>query len=98
MQLLYNDVAPAIFAAAPFSLGFPGEVSQSMYYPSSFKPTREEISIVSKELERRLIHPENTRIQRSIIDGNIIYDVLIASTEGNQDPLEFTLPDLQAVA
>jgi dipeptidyl-peptidase-3 len=97
LKQLYDNIASAMFATTPFSLGFPGRVSQSMYYPGSLNPTREEISIISKELERRSIYPENTRIQKSVCAGTTVYDVLIASTESDINISEFALPDLAGV-
>jgi dipeptidyl-peptidase III len=51
----------------PFSLGFPTQVAQSMYYPceDEDKLTRDEIEVVSRAMELHGVYPENTRIIRS---------------------------------
>ncbi|KAI1274271.1 peptidase family M49-domain-containing protein [Xylaria sp. FL0933] len=92
LSVLYEEIASAIYAIRPFSLGYPSEPTQSSYYPRSDNITDEEISIVSRALEHNSIFPENTRIRKSG-DGTD-FDVLIASVES--DNLPQTLPLLKA--
>ncbi|KAG9242072.1 peptidase family M49-domain-containing protein [Calycina marina] len=94
LKELYEAVAVPMFSIPPFSLGFPGKMTQSMYYPAPLKISQEEISLVSKSLEERSIYPENTRIQKSVVSGVTIYEVLLASTEAAEDFVEFHLPSL----
>lgn len=63
----FPHVADLIMIVPPFSLGFPSEVAQSMYYPSGDedKLTRDEIENVSRAMELHGVYPENTRITRS---------------------------------
>lgn len=61
-------------------MGYPSEYAQSTYYPGEENITEEEISPVSKVLQDRNIEPENTRLQKVIIDGKHVFEVLQAST------------------
>jgi dipeptidyl-peptidase III len=63
----FPQVADDIMTVPPFSLGFPSQVAQSMYYPckDGDKLTRDEIEGVSRAMELHGVHPENTRITRS---------------------------------
>lgn len=63
----FPHVADDIMAVPPFSLGFPSQVAQSMYYPceDEDKLTRDEIEDVSRAMELHGVYPENTRITKS---------------------------------
>ncbi|KAG9699925.1 hypothetical protein KCU95_g1020, partial [Aureobasidium melanogenum] len=80
-RTLLEKAMPAILSPRLASLGFPGPNAQSGYYPGLEILSRKEIVEITKVLENRSIKPENTRIQRSVQDGRVLYDVLQASTE-----------------
>lgn len=70
-----------MLAVPPFSLGLPNGNSMSNYYPGEEYITREDISAVSRALEKHSIEPENTRV-RKIVDGDkCIFEVLQASAD-----------------
>lgn len=78
----FPRIADDILRLPPFSLGFPSQITQSMYYPcqDENKLTREEIEIVSRAMEQHGIHPENTRVKKSHERvGKTTYLVLQAS-------------------
>ncbi|KAL9615522.1 MAG: hypothetical protein Q9167_000035 [Letrouitia subvulpina] len=77
---LFYSVAQAMYALQPSSLGFPGNGTQSAYYPSDLAFSKEEIAAVSKLMEQNGVLPENTRIQKKMQGGLAIYDVLQASS------------------
>ena len=78
---LYDATSEAIYGRRPGSLGYPSDVAQSMYYPGNSRITREEIDLISKTLEKEGFFPENTRITKINVDGNIYYKVLQASVD-----------------
>ena len=96
---LYAQIgsSEAWLAPIPSALGFPtSEVAQSSYYPGKQRISCEEIAAVSSVLEAESLHPENTRIRKSIIssgggnnkDNNnntISYDILQASVAADND-------------
>ncbi|KAI1123465.1 peptidase family M49-domain-containing protein [Nemania abortiva] len=86
---LYKTLSSAIVAIPPYSLGYPGKTTQSSYYPESSNITKEEISIVSKALEKSSIFPENTRIRKA--QNGIDFEALIASIESEDLQQAFPL-------
>ncbi len=56
-----------------------------MYYPGITRITREEIDLVSKALEREGIYPENTRISKTVRNGDVEYTVVQASVDREND-------------
>jgi dipeptidyl-peptidase III len=82
----------------PFSLGFPSSQSQSAYYPGNDIITNIEIAEISQELERRSILPENTRIRKIGGTHPPLFEVLQASVEKDDRPVEFSLPNSGAIA
>jgi dipeptidyl-peptidase-3 len=78
---LYSRLAIDISAIPPFSLGFPSDTAQSMYYPGRCKITPQEIKTISHAMEQRGIFPENTRIEKIENDGCFSYHVLQASAQ-----------------
>lgn len=83
-----------MISTPPFSLGFPGSLTQSAYYPGPATISKEEVAIVSKALEERLVFPENTRIRKIISKSGVTdFEVLKASIEKGSSSEEFTLPD-----
>ncbi len=75
------SIETSMFSSQINSLGFPGDKTQSCYYPGEHVITPEEISLVSQYLEKHKILPENTRIQKTIVDGSCVYELLLASVE-----------------
>lgn len=84
-----------MWAIPPFSLGFPSETAQSMYYPGKCKITKQEIQAISHAMEQRGILPENTRIEKIQTGGGVLYNVLQASSRSTP-PREYELPEYQA--
>ena len=82
-------------AVPPFSLGFPSETAQSMYYPGTCKITQPEIRAVSHAMEQRAIFPENTRVEKSEREGKAFYNVLQASSQ-DAPTREYELPEYEA--
>lgn len=80
----------------PYGLGFPSHTAQSMYYPGDSIITREEISAVSRVLEKHSIFPENTRIQKVSGPKAHIFKVLRASVEHDIQPFILEIPSLGA--
>ena len=81
----------------PFSLGYPGDFTQSTYYPGPCIINRDEISVVSQALEERSIFPENTRIRKLKSSGVPVFEVLQASIEKDEIVQEFSLLDSKGV-
>jgi dipeptidyl-peptidase-3 len=92
-QKLHDEVAHAMLSCPPFSLGFPSHLTQSAYYPGSSTITKDEIAAVSKVLEERSIFPENTRIRKIQETEISIFEVIQASVQTDDQPLEFSLPN-----
>ncbi|KAK1710798.1 peptidase family M49-domain-containing protein [Colletotrichum lupini] len=78
LQAFYSSFADAIYSSPPFSLGYPGETTQSTYYPGNHI-TKEEIAMVSQVLEQKSILPENTRLRK--LDGDAGFELQIASSD-----------------
>ena len=64
-----------------FGLGYPSDTVQSAYYTGESIITQEEISAVSRALEKHGIFPENTRIQKVSSPKTHTFEVLRASVE-----------------
>jgi dipeptidyl-peptidase-3 len=75
-----------LVANQPLTLGFPSDIAQSSYYPGELRISREEISTVSDILATLAIDPENTRLNKSIVDGRPQYNVLQSSIEEDIHP------------
>jgi dipeptidyl-peptidase-3 len=86
-RTLLEKAMPAIISPRPASLGFPGPNAQSNYYPGPEILSRQEIVEITKVLEDRSIEPENTRIQKSVQDGQVVYNVLQGSTETGSEEI-----------
>lgn len=97
LKELYEDIAEPILSTPPFSLGYPGEFSQSAYYPGPGIISAEEIALVSQALEDIPIFPENTRIRKVESIGHPVFEVLQASIEKDATAQEFVLPDSKGV-
>lgn len=63
------------------SLDSPSDKSQSSYYPEEHVIRPEEISLVSQYMERHKILPQNTRIHKNFVDGNCVYELMLASMD-----------------
>ena len=81
-----------MFSSQPSSLGYPGDKTQSCYYPGDQRLSSNEILKVSQCLEDHGILPENTRIQKVLEDEKIIYKVHQASTEKDAGDRRIELP------
>lgn len=97
LKKLYDDIAEPILSTPPFSLGYPGEFSQSAYYPGPCIISADEIALVSQALEDFSIFPENTRIRKVKSIEFPVFEVLQASTEKDVTAQEFVLPDSKGV-
>lgn len=53
----------------------------SNYYPGDERITREEITTVSKVMDKLSVEPENTRVRKCAEQGKISFKVLQASVE-----------------
>ena len=78
-SMILASVEKPMFSSQPSSLGFPGDKTQSCYYPGDHKLSPDEISHVSQCLEENSILPENTRIQKVYEGDRAIYQVHQAS-------------------
>ncbi|KAL3437122.1 peptidase family M49-domain-containing protein [Aspergillus tetrazonus] len=65
----------------PYSLGYPGNRTQSAYYPGSEPISKNEIDKISEVMNKHCIGPENTRIWKRIENGKSVYHLLQASAE-----------------
>lgn len=74
---MYGSFADAVYSSPPFSLGYPGETTQSTYYPGNHI-SKEEIATVSQVLEQNSIFPENTRLRK--LDADLEFELKIASS------------------
>lgn len=83
---LYDKIEQPILANLPLVLGFPSDVAQSAYYPGELRMSQEEISMVSDILATLTIHPENTRLRKSVVGDRVQYDVLQSSVEEDSQP------------
>ena len=93
--MIFASIEKPMFSSQPSSLGFPGDKTQSCYYPGDHKLNPEEIFQVSQCLENNNILPENTRIQKVFEGDKVIYQVHQASVEkedNSQRAIE--MPDL----
>lgn len=59
--------------------------------------TQHEIAMISQALEERKVLPENTRIRKLEVSGNVQFEVLLASVEDDIQPTIFSLPDSHTV-
>lgn len=89
LQKLHGEFHDRVFATPPYSLGFPGDVSQSSYYLGE-RISREEIALVSQALDAASIFPENTRIEK--LRPNV-YQVLQASIDSTGALQRVDVPD-----
>ena len=92
LKKLHEEIAEPILSTPPFSLGYPGDLAQSAYYPGLCIISKDEIAVVSRALEDRSIFPENTRIRKVKSNGLSVFEVLQASTEKDVTPQEISLP------
>ena len=97
-QTILASIETPMFSPQPSGLGFPGDKSQSCYYPGEHVIGPEEISLVSQYMEEHKILPENTRIHKTFVDGHCVYELLLASVEKNAGEEKITkLPGSQAI-
>lgn len=96
LRELFEDIKIPMTTVPPYSLGPPGQGAQSAYYPGPSFPTQEEISEVSRMLEERTVYPENTRLLKVQTPGNPIFEVLQASVQHKEVPIELEIPGLSA--
>ncbi|KAL3464753.1 dipeptidyl peptidase III [Aspergillus heterothallicus] len=79
---LLDQVLDDMYQQPPFSIGFPGPLTQTTYYlGDNCVDSQEDISAISKLMELLSIHPENTRLQRYYKSGIDCYDILQASVD-----------------
>lgn len=96
-KTILTSIESPMFSSQTKSLGFPSDKSQSSYYPGEQVISREEISLVSQYMERHKILPENTRIHKTFVDGNCVYELMLASVERDTEQENITkLPASEA--
>ncbi len=74
----------------PYGLGYPSNKSASAYYPGTEIITQEEIVKVSEIMAINAVGPENTRLQKVVVDGACRYEILQASVETDEVPRQLT--------
>ncbi len=94
---LISKIIVPMLAVPPFSLGFPSDITQSNYYPSDERISREEIAAVSRLLEAQSIEPKNTRLRKTTQDGKLVLEVVQASAETMSVMQEFIMSKPDAV-
>lgn len=98
LKKLHDEIAEPMLSTPPFSLGYPGHLTQSAYYPGPCIISQDEIAVVSQALEDCSIFPENTRIRKVESNGISVFEVLQASIEKDEIVQEFRLRDSKGVA
>ncbi|PON21540.1 dipeptidyl-peptidase 3 [Trichoderma gamsii] len=76
-----DKIIDPLLAVPPFSLGYPGNNTQSGYYPTKEPITRDDIAKVSDVMNKKSIGPENTRIRKVLKDCKPVLQLLQASAE-----------------
>jgi len=94
---LFGQVAGAIFAEQPSSLGYPSDVAHSSYYPGELHISREEIAAVSRTLLEKSISLENTRISKKFSGDKVVFDVLQGSGTVQSQPRELQGPNSEFI-
>lgn len=67
-------------ARTPHGIGYPNDTTASSYYMGD-RTTREEIEEVQQFIQDKGTESENTRVRKTIQDGNAVYQVLQTSSE-----------------
>ena len=75
-----------MYAKLPHRLGFPSDAAQSAYYPDSEEVTESEAQLIQRALARDSIWPENLRIQKKTVEGQVSIQLLQASEEFDPEP------------
>ena len=88
---LYEIFKEAIIAPLPSGFGFPSDLALYTYYPGNLRISRKEIAAVSSLLDAKTIHPENTRIRKSMTGQNFAYGVLKGSVEVDTQPRQLQM-------
>ncbi len=88
---LYDIFKEAIIAPLPSGLGFPSDLARCAYYPGNLRISRKEIAAVSSLLDAETIHPENTRIRKSMLGQSFAYEVLQGSVEVDTQPRQLQM-------
>ncbi|KAI1654072.1 dipeptidyl peptidase III [Daldinia decipiens] len=85
---LYRNIEGSIMAIPPVTLGYPGTLAQSSYYPGDLM-SKEEIALVSRHMDAHSVLPENTRVRKT---GETSFEVLQASiiSTDQTEPLDIT--------
>lgn len=92
-----------LIAPLPGSLGYPSELAQSWYYPSSIPITGEELKQIGVILQQHKIGEENTRIKKVKQEGAspeekaFEYQVLLASIEVDKEPKVLNAADPRVI-
>ncbi|ATY66560.1 dipeptidyl peptidase III [Cordyceps militaris] len=81
-----NKIIGPLLSVPPYGLGYPSDQSASAYYPGTETITQAEIAMVSEIMAINAVGPENTRLQRVIVDGASKYEILQASVETDKAP------------
>ena len=85
-----KGIINAIFEVPPFSLGFPSNNAESAYYPGAVQISEQETANVSEIMKKFQIEPENTRLQKILVEEKAKYHILQASAEVDETPRQLT--------
>ncbi|KAM3443597.1 hypothetical protein MY4824_000483 [Beauveria thailandica] len=81
-----STIMQPLLAVPPFGLGYPSDHAASAYYPGTELISHAEVAKVSQVMAMYGIEPENTRLQKLVVDGKPLYHVLQASVETDERP------------
>ena len=75
-----ENLVEGMTAVPPQNTGYPSDLVVSSYYLGD-RITRTEIKEVQLYMQEQGVEPENTRVRKTIHNGNAILDILQASTQ-----------------
>ncbi|KAM3507740.1 hypothetical protein MY11210_007020 [Beauveria gryllotalpidicola] len=81
-----STIMKPLLAVPPFSLGYPSDNAASAYYPGTERISHAEVAQVSEVMVRHAIEPENTRLQKLVVNGKPLYHILQSSVETDERP------------
>ena len=96
-QVLFEKISVPILSQSPSGLGYPSDEAQSSYYLGK-AISMDELKEISNFLVEHSIHPENTRVRKSVSERyHTVYEILVASVETTDEARQFDLPRLGTV-
>ncbi|KAI4612470.1 hypothetical protein J4E80_007204 [Alternaria sp. BMP 0032] len=81
-----ENLVEGMTAVPPQNTGYPSDTAASSYYLGD-RITRTEIKEIQLFMQQEGIEPENTRVWKTIDNGNAVFKVLLASAETGSDKL-----------